>query len=198
MHEFYYFSDKYQQIERIGKYERSPGENDEEGEEGSYFPLLEDIKECRENVESWIFVMSNFLPVLVPGCKKKKGYNTNFGDVCEKATEALLFLFLENSYNKWVAKAKGEAGGTPLYSGKGKEEGRSGVRFGGYSQAGIDRYNELYDEIQDARATTEGKKMENNLMNEFKKLSGRTNNGMMNYDLEENKKPRFDDSFLTN
>ena len=196
MHEFYYFSDKYQEIERIGKYEQSPGENDEEGEEGSYFPLLEDIKECRENVESWIFVMSNFLPVLVPGCKKKKGYNTNFGDVCEKATEALLFLFLENSYNKWVAKAKGEAGGTPLYSGK--EEGRSGVRFGGYSQAGIDRYNELYDEIEDSRATTEGKKMENNLMNEFKKLSGRTNNGMMNYDLEENKKPRFDDSFLTN
>ena len=72
------------------------------------------------------------------------------------------------------------------------------MRFGGYSQAGIDRYNKLYDEIEDSRATTEGKKMENNLMNEFKKLSGRTNNGMMNYDLEENKKPRFDDSFLTN
>ena len=122
MHELYYFSDKYQQIERIGKYERSPGENDEEGEEGSYFPLLEDIKECRENVESWIFVMSNFLPVLVPGCKKKKGHNTNFGDVCEKATEALLFLFLENSYNKWVAKAKGEAGGRPCTRVKKKEE----------------------------------------------------------------------------
>ena len=79
-----------------------------------------------------------------------------------------------------------------------KKEGRSGVRFGGYSQAGIDRYNELYDKIEDSRATTDGKKMENDLMNEFKKLSGRTNNGMMNYDLEENKKPRFDDSFLTN
>ena len=76
-----------------------------------------------------------------------------------------MFLFLENSYNEWVAKAKGEAGGTPLHLGK--EEGRSGVRFGGYSQAGIDRYNELHDEIQDFRATTEGKKMKKNLMNEF-------------------------------
>ena len=197
MHEFYYFSDKYQEIERIGKYKRSPGENDEEGEEGSHFPLLEDMKECRENVESWIFVMSNFLPVLVPGFKKKKGCNTNFGDVCEKATEALLFLFLENSHSEWVAKAKGEGGGgTPLHTGK--EEGRSGVRFGGYSQDGIDRYNKLYDGIQEARKTTVGKEMEKKLMEKFKIMSGRTDSGMMNYDLDENKKPRFDDSFLTN
>ena len=54
--------------------------------------------------------------------RKKKGHNTNFGDVCEKATEALLFLFLENSYNKWVAKAKGEAGGRPCARVKKKEE----------------------------------------------------------------------------
>ena len=41
--------------------------------------------------------------------------------------------------------------------------------FGGHSQAGMDRHNELCDEIQDACETTEGKKMENDLMNEFKK-----------------------------
>ena len=159
-----------------------------------YFPSLEAIKECRDDEESWIFVMSNFLPVLVPGFQRKKGYNTNFGDFCEKATEALLFLFLENSYDKWVSKAKGEVGGTPLYSGK--EEGRSGVQFGGNLQAGIDRYNKYYDAIEDGRNTTVGKRMETRLMDEFKKLSRRTNSGMMNYDLEENKKPRFDDSFL--
>ena len=124
-----------------------------------------------------------------PRIQEKKGYNTNFGDFCEKATEALLFLFLENSYDKWVSKAKGEVGGTPLYSGK--EEGRSGVRFGGYSQAGIDRYNKLYDEIEDGHNTTEGKRMEKDLMDEFKNLSRRTNSGMMNHDLEENKKTKI-------
>ena len=141
--------------------------------------------------------MPNFLPVLVPGFKKKKRHNTNFGDVCEKATEALLFLFLENSHSEWVAKAKGEGGGgTPLCSGK--EEGRSGVRFGGYSQDGMDRHNKLCDGIQEARKTSEGKKMEKTPMDKFEIMSGRTDSGMMNYDLDESKKPRFDDSFLTN
>ena len=105
-----------------------------------------------------------------------------------------MFLFLENSYDKWIARAKGEIGGTPLYSGK--EEGRSGVRFGGYLQEGTYRYNKLYDGIKEGRNTTQGKKMEKDLMDKFKELSGRTNSGMLDYDMEENKKPRFDDSFL--
>ena len=185
-------------INLIGKYKQLPKNSHEEAsgveQVESYFPSLESIKECRDDEESWVFVMSNFLPVLVPGFKKKKGYNTNFGDFCENATEALLFLFLENSYDKWIARAKGEIGGTPLYSGK--EEGRRGVRFGGYLQEGIHRYNELYDGIKEGRNTTQGKKMEKDLMDKFKELSGRTNSGMLDYDMEENKKPRFDDSFL--
>ena len=100
---------------------------------------------------------------------------TKLSKWCPPSAEALLFVLLENNYDQWMwDRHLTEPMPTPLYT----ERARSGYKYQGWSQAGIDRYNKIMDHVElcrknDAKEEAEDddyESLEMKLLREAKKV----------------------------
>ena len=138
----------------------------------SSFPEVEDIQEGRKEAKTWTFIIIEFLRYIVPESKNCLA-NQPLQEWCPAAAEALLFLMIENSYEMWMEEAENDENDdkTPTKMAKWTERRGSGRRFGGWSNEGIKRFNELYSEIKRRRRNKEtGKNLEEKLMEKANEL----------------------------
>ena len=71
------------------------------------FFLLEQLQEGRRNKVIWVYVVSRFMQPLIRRYNQDiNSETTNIENYCLASGEALLFLFLENNYDYWVAEFK--------------------------------------------------------------------------------------------
>ena len=74
--------------------------NSENGHNKLFFPTFDNVKEGRRNKNSWLFIMSRFLPSLFRGQDKKIEFQkSDLSSYCTIAAESLLFLLVENDLN---------------------------------------------------------------------------------------------------
>ena len=130
---------------------------------------------------------------------QKEKYSTKYSTYVTVSDEAFTVLTLENNWNRWMSMSKldhwkdssiptkwtvtrdkkptsssGKSKGKTVVTGleninNGTQQGPAARRFRGWSAHGINRYNQLFDQIQKERASTRGKRFENMLLNHFKK-----------------------------
>lgn len=118
------------------------------------FPNLEEIKEGqRGRTNAWILLVAKLMRFVVPDakdCIAAKPLN-KWSTV---ASEALLFLNLENCHDAWKEEEvmKEEDDDTDLVSGclHTDHEG-AGKRFGGWDNTGIKRFNEICENVKKQR-----------------------------------------------
>jgi hypothetical protein len=129
---------------------------DDQGEEDNiYFPSLESIEQWRDNDETWLWAMKNFLLYVEPSRKERVKHDL-MSNWCTVSSEAILCVLLENSYDLWTQEVKHPR--TDPFPGelirkvsKWTSNGNSGVKFKGWDDRGISRFNELGEIIQQAR-----------------------------------------------
>jgi hypothetical protein len=130
---------------------------------------------------------------------QKEKYSTRFSTYVTVSDGAFTVLTLENNWNCWMAMSKNEhwkdlqvptkwmvTRDKKTTSGIGKSKNKTVVsdlenttngtpqgptarRFCGWSAHGINRYNQLFDQIKKERASMHGKRFETTLLNHFKK-----------------------------
>ena len=146
-------------------------------EEQPYFPALADIKDGRSNTDSWRWMMTNFLPK-VDAEARKKMIITNLTTWCTTVSEALVQVLIENSYEAWIEeatvytreavdnmtpeekKAYEKERKIPLYT----NNMTAGRKFEGWSEDGIERFNEIFNSVTAQREEEDtGKTLEDSL-----------------------------------
>jgi hypothetical protein len=128
-------------------------------------------------------------------CRKK------YSEYVTVSDEAFAVLTLENNWMRWMAMAKAKHWKdspvptkwtvtrdkpTPVLTGKSKkralvnhseterdknQQGPQARRYRGWSAHGINRYNQLFDQIEKERSTNRGKRFEINLLKHFQKAA---------------------------
>ena len=161
---------------------------------GAYFPELVDVQKGRKDEDSWKFVIAYFMKYILPDTKDKIGKKP-ISDWCPIATEALLFLMIENSYEMWMEEAsknEQENQSTPTKLAKWTERKGSGRKFGGWGNEGIKRFNLLHETIKNQRKSTRyGKKLEEALISYAKEL-GINGRKRKNIEITLGEEPKYD------
>ena len=137
----------------------------EQGSENASLKL-ENIRQGRANQATWLYVMTGFLRKIIAGYSKKCPHERNLEEYCPATLEAYLFLCLENYHSEWESKANDankrhipRAPWTKGSTGNGK-------KFCGWSQEGIDRFNEIVKQIETSRShKDENKVLQDSLRN---------------------------------
>ena len=118
---------------------------------------LAQLQQGRNNKPIWIQIVSQFMkPFIFHYEKDIQPGTTNFEEYCPVSGEALLFLLLENNYDRWIdeyarkGKSKEEKDQLPAlssykFSGTVVANGRA---FGGWENSTKIRFNEYVDIVQ--------------------------------------------------
>ena len=107
----------------------------------------------RNNETVWTWVMMIFLKKVVPHAMEAIT-KTRLSEWCTPASEALLFVLIENNYDQWQALY---ADKDSIPAARYTDQAKSGYKYQGWSQRGIARYNEIMKQIEDGQAEDEEK-----------------------------------------
>ena len=117
--------------------------------------LIADIFNLRKNTDGAYRVFCEFVLSHVVGRDvwKRCAHTHTISQIATVSDEAFALLLLENSWEAWKAVAgKQTSVPCPIYS----VRGPGTKRFQGWTEKGIERFNELYDDVSEDRRHNEG------------------------------------------
>ena len=130
------------------------------------FITLKQVKQCRNNKKAWVKIVSIFMSGIVHRYAGIEAEKKDIESYCPAGGEAVVFLALENNFERWVAEIKRKDEETknddgaamlpplpePLFSKKSAVG--NGKSYGGWSALGIERFNSIMREIKSYNENT--------------------------------------------
>jgi hypothetical protein len=153
-------------------------------------PKLDEIKQLRENRDAWLWMMTNFLTCAEPEMKKKVKHEP-MHQWCTIAVEAVVHVIVENNYELWEDEHKKAKDENHVLSKVAQctNNAKSGAKYAGWNDKGIDRYNDIHDAINKARkVTTHSETLANLLKSKCAELDEKKKNPVVRV----TKKPRVE------
>jgi hypothetical protein len=153
----------------------------EEEEEEIYFPSLDSIKLWRDDEDAWVWAMKHFLLYVEPSRKERVQHDL-LSNWCTVSSEVVLCVLLENSYEMWTQEVEyprnepipsEETNSFKRKVAKWTSNAQSGIKFKGWDDEGIKRFNELGEIVQKARKDEDtGENLEESLKEAMKDMKG--------------------------
>mmetsp|Transcript_169 Transcript_169/g.194 ORF Transcript_169/g.194 Transcript_169/m.194 type:complete len:147 (-) Transcript_169:93-533(-) len=138
-------------------------------------------------------MVTQFINYIIPEAKEHIA-KRKLWEWCPVASEAVLFLMLENSYELWMEEAEMDeySNSSPTKMAKWTERRGSGRKFGGWGNDRIKQFNVLYQRIKRQRERhTTGTNLEKKLL-ESATTMGLAGKKRRLADMQQGEAPLFD------
>lgn len=127
-----------------------------------YIPGRGSFFKMRQKKEAFFFFCDNYLPIVVGKNKfKKQSHNTLISDLATRSDEALVYLMVENNWDRWTEMASHDP--PTLFSNiptKFTERGKKAKEFCGWNLEGLTLFNRIMTRVRKDRSSTCGKDVE--------------------------------------